>query len=117
MEIWVHLSDGHWASNDIRYESLKQGASSDELQLQVILPTQIITVMWKAPERIMDGDNLKGLLRHTVDQFEDAGYIDMSQVLVVEVVENSGAEIPCAVIVIPEGNDHFIIVGYGILGE
>lgn len=108
MKGWIQFSDGHIVTDNLGNEVLEQIAACYQLQLEVVLLTQIVAIMGEAPKAVMDRDDLERFLGEAIEKLDERLGPDVADVLLVQVIEYPSGEIPCELVLLPESDDQTI---------
>lgn len=112
----IELADLHlsWFTNDLTQKDTEQVALCNHLKLQVVLTTKVVAICREATEAIMDANNLEWLLGQAVEQCFNDNRIDMSEVIEFQMCKDTRAEVPCFLVVVPQGENEIVVLGRGV---
>jgi hypothetical protein len=107
----IELANVNIGPHDLTDQITQKVGFRNQLELMVVLSAKIVPIMGEATEAVMNRNDLEGLVRERIQQISEILGPDMPDVVQVYVVENSRTQIPGLLEILPESDDHLIVLG------
>lgn len=72
---------------------------------------EIVPVSGQTPEAVMDADHLEWLLGQTVEQGYNGRCIDMTNVIHIQMIEDTSTEETAFLVMVPERDNQIVVLG------